>query len=164
MQDWFRHLRYGVRWIEPVSRRHSLAEQRREAAELGEKLGSGWALTSRSHSRGTIAVAVGNPPIVRLGIDVEFADPRRPWGDILGRFMDPELARTLDPDTCCRLWTFGEAHFKAFGSNPDAALLARVAAADPSPDEPTYVSARRCWFSERLRGDFWLTLVWEEAL
>ncbi len=158
-----RQLRYGVRWLEPVHNRHALAQQRAEAEALTDRLGPGWTLSSRTHSRGTIAVLVANPPILRVGIDAEYADPTRPWAQIIARYMDPEIAERLDLDTLCRLWTFGEAHYKAYGHNPPPDVLAEAAAAAPSADEPTEFRASRFWFSEKLRDDFWLTLVWQEG-
>jgi phosphopantetheinyl transferase len=165
MHNGFRHLRYMVQWIEPTTVRHPKASQRAVADQITRKAGPDWRLWSRSHSRGTIAVAAGNPPLTRLGIDVEYADPRRPWRDIAAAYL-PDLGpdEDLDPQAVCRAWTFGEAHFKAFGSPPAPAILTNVIRAPEPGDEPVAFGARRYWYSERLPEDFWLTLVWEEEI
>jgi hypothetical protein len=164
MHDWFRHLRYHVRWLEPATLRHSGALQRQTATAMEAALDGSWALTSRSHSRGTIAVAAANSPITRLGVDVEYADPARPWRDIVAVFMSATAHIPEDASSLCRVWTFGEAYRKAFDEIPAPELLARIAATPPPDDEPIAISARRYWYSEPLRDNFWLSLVWEEAL
>ena len=167
MHQPFRHLRYMVRWLEPVSARHPRATQRALADHLRQRLEADgdWRLHSRSHSRGTVAVAGGNPPLTRLGVDVEYADPRRPWRDIASLWL-PAFADTrgLGPPEFCRGWTFGEAHLKAFGAVPAPETLIAALRAPHSDDEPVRFGARRYWYSEPLPGDFWLTLVWEEEI
>jgi phosphopantetheinyl transferase len=163
MHTGFRHLRYMVQWIEPPAARHSRADQRTVADQMIRKIGPDWRLWSRSHSRGTIAVAAGNAPLSRLGVDVEYTDPRRPWRDIATAYV-PNLGQELDPSTACRAWTFGEAYFKAFGANPAADILTNVIRAPTPDDEPVAFGARRYWYSECLPDDFWLTLVWEEEI
>ena len=165
MHSGFRHLRYTVQWLHPVTARHPRAAQRAMADDLARKSGSDWGLWSRSHSRGTIAVAVGNPPLTRLGVDVEYADPNRPWREIAAAYL-PEVHATLgaDASTLCRLWTFGEAHLKAFGSTAQPEVLLRTIETLPSEDEPIAFAPRCYWYSEALPDDFWLTLVWEEEI
>jgi phosphopantetheinyl transferase len=168
VHDGFRHLRFGVNWLEPRTARHAKASQRAHVAQLKQKLGSGWRLASHSHSRGTVAAAVANAPITRLGFDVEYADPARPWREIAAVYLPVAADVDLGSSGFCRLWTFGEAYFKAFGEPPDGQLLLRVARipdiAPDENDEPTAFAARRYFYSERLCDDFWLTLVWEEAI
>ncbi len=41
-------------------------------------------------------------------------------------------------------------------------MLLRVLEAPMQDDEPIALTARRYWYSEPLRDDFWLSLVWEE--
>ncbi len=128
MHQEFRHLRYTVRWMTPVAARHARSAQRTVAADMRANLGAGWQLTSHSHSRGTVAVAAGNPPLMRLGVDVEYIDPKRPWGEIAAVYLpDHAQAGEADPAALCRAWTFGEAWFKAFGSLPDARHAAACA-------------------------------------
>jgi hypothetical protein len=164
MHGEFRQLRYGLKRLAPVTARHPRADQRNAASELGAKLGTGWALTSRSHSRGLAAVAVGNAPLLRLGIDVEYAGPERPWRDIAEAYLPKDTAAALGPVEACRLWTFGEAHFKAFSAIPSADLLMRIAQAPLDDDEPLAFQSRRWWWSEDAGDGFVLSLVWEEAL
>jgi phosphopantetheinyl transferase len=163
MHNGFRHLRYAVQWIEPITARHSKASQRAVADQMTRKIGPDWRLWSRSHSRGTVAVAAGNSPLTRLGIDVEYADPKRPWGDIAEAYLPGfSPVENLTPSRACRLWTFGEAHLKAFGSVPAPDILTNVMRASISDDEPVRFGPGRYWYSESLPDDFWLTLVWEE--
>ena len=165
MHNGFRHLRYTVQWMQPITARHAKAAQRALAGQMTEKLGPDWRLWSRSHSRGTVAVAAGNPPLTRLGVDVEYADPRRAWREIAAAYM-PEFRGDpgIDASTLCRLWTFGEAHLKAFGSVPDPDVLDRMMQTRPPEDEPVAFANRRYWYSEALPDSFWLTLVWEEEI
>ena len=165
MHSGFRHLRYTVQWIEPVTARHSRAAQRALADKMTAKMGPDWRLWSRSHSRGTVAIAAGNSPLTQLGVDVEYADPRRPWREIAAAYL-PEFHSRLGVDisALCRLWTFGEAYLKAFGSVPEPDLLRRVLHAPLPEDEPVAFADRRYWYSEILPDDFWLTLVWEEEI
>jgi phosphopantetheinyl transferase len=165
MHNGFRHLRYAVQWIEPVAARHPKPAQRAVAAEITRKIGPDWRLWSRSHSRGTVAVAAGNSPLTRLGVDVEYVDPKRPWRDIAAAYLPDFGSESLaDASTLCRLWTFGEAHLKAFGSVPTADILTNVMRTAAPDDEPIRFGARRYWYSEALPDDFWLTLVWEEEI
>ena len=143
MHGAFRQLRYGLKRLEPATFRHARAAQRVATDEIAAKLGSGWSLTSRSHSRGLVAVAVGNPPLLRLGIDIEYADPGRPWRDITALYMPGAAPGGLGPMEGCRLWTFGEAYFKAFAQTPAADLLLRAARAPVHEDEPIAFQSRR---------------------
>jgi phosphopantetheinyl transferase len=165
MHNGFRHLRYAVQWMQPIAARHAKAAQRALADQMTDKIGPDWRLWSRSHSRGTVAVAAGNPPLTRLGVDVEYADPRRPWREIAATYL-PEFQSEpgIDPSTLCRLWTFGEAHLKAFGSAPDADVLRSVMQSPPPEDEPVAFASRCYWYSEPLPDGFWLTLAWEEEI
>jgi hypothetical protein len=142
--------------LDPVTKRHLRAEQRRVASGITPPPGAG--LTSRSHSRGIVAVAAAQPPVTRLGVDVEYTDPARPWADIVAAYA-PETAKApLGIEDCCRLWTFGEAYFKAFGAVPDPALLMRVARSKPTA--PGSLDGMN-WQSARLAEGFWLSLVWQ---
>jgi hypothetical protein len=107
---------------------------------------------------------VANPPLARLGIDVEYADPGRPWRDIAAFYLPGAVAAGFGPGEACRLWTFGEAHFKAFGQAPSADLLVRIAGTSLADDEPVSFQSRRWWWSEEVGEGFVLSLVWEEAL
>jgi phosphopantetheinyl transferase len=165
MHNGFRHLRCTVRWLTPVTARHSRTAQRSLADQIMQENGADWTLWSRSHSRGAIAVASGNPPLTRLGVDIEYTDPKRPWRDIAGAYL-PDFRRESNADApmACCLWTFGEAYFKAFGTVPPADILTGVMRTAAPDDEPVRFGARRFWYSEALPDDFWLTLVWEEEI
>jgi hypothetical protein len=164
MHGEFRQLRYGLKRLEPATARHARVAQRAAADQLAAKMGTGWQLMSRSHSRGLAAVAVANAPLVRLGIDIEYADPTRPWRDIAEVYLPGAAAARLGPADVCRLWTFGEAYFKAFGENPDADQLLKIARTPLDDDEPFAFRSRRWWWSEDAGDGFVLSLVWEEAL
>ncbi|MBI1359101.1 MAG: hypothetical protein GC155_02330 [Alphaproteobacteria bacterium] len=165
MHQEFRQLRYVVRWLTPPVARHPRAAQRALAADMRASLGAGWGLLSHSHSRGAVAVAAGNPPLTRLGVDLEYIDPKRPWRDIAAIYVpNGATAGEADASAVCRAWTFGEAYFKAFGAAPGPDILSRVFEAPPQDDEPACFASRRYWYSERLPDDFWLSLVWEEEI
>lgn len=163
MHGEFRQLRYGLKRLEPVTGRHPRTFQRAAAVALEHTLGTGWRLASRSHSRGLTAVAVANAPLVRLGIDVEYADPGRPWREIAEFYLPGAETAHLGPTEACRLWTFGEAYFKAFGLAPSADLLLQIAQAPLDEDEPFTFRSRHWWWSEDAGDGFVLSLVWEEA-
>ena len=164
MHGGFRQLRFGVKRLAPATARYPRAAQRAAAEEIVSKLGEGWLLTSRSHARGLAAVAVANTPVTRLGVDIEYADPARPWRDIAAFYLPGVTHAGLGPVEACRAWTFGEACFKAFGEPPASELLARIARAPPHDDEPIAFQSRRWWWSEDAGEDFVLSLVWEEAI
>ena len=150
MHGEFRHLRYAVRWLDPAARRHPKSAQRLTASAIHAALGPDWRLASHSHSRGTVAVCVANPPITCLGVDVEYADPARPWREIAALYLPSAQTADLDASAFCRLWTFGEAHFKAFGQVPPAGLLLDYARAPLCTDEPVAFGSRRHWYTEAL--------------
>ena len=54
--------------------------------------------TSKSHSRAVVAAAAGNTPTLKLGIDVEWMSPHRPFAAIMRNFA-PALSRPLDGDS-----------------------------------------------------------------
>ena len=100
-----------IRRLAPVTARHAREDQRRIARESRQTVSG--SLLSHSHSRGMIAVASASPPVVRLGIDVELADPARPWRQIAVMYMPAAAGAALGDSDFCRLWTFGEAHVVA---------------------------------------------------
>lgn len=137
-----------------MTQRHPRSDQRRVANAL--QAGVPDARVSRSHSRGLVVVASAGSPITRLGVDVEFLDAARPWPEIGSLLVPASLGIDLNPEDSCRLWTFGEAYFKAFGQLPAPKLFLLAAkSADGRHGGDLY------WRSERLPDDFWLTLVWE---
>jgi len=103
---------------------------------------------NRSHSRGLAAVAaasVSGP----LGVDVEYADPARPWGKIIGSFADADLG-ALGPEPAAAVWTFIEAWYKAFQSWPPGDhVRAALNFADASPGSPQPFDSPdgRVWWS-----------------
>ena len=129
-----------------------MAQEARQAAS-----GS---ILSHSHSRGIIAVASASQPVTRLGVDVELIDPARPWREIAAVYMPAAAGASLGNSDFCRLWTFGEAHFKAFGETPSPDLLVGIARL-PASDEAVEFRPGRFWRSEKLKEGFWLSVVWE---
>ena len=110
---------------------------------------------SRSHGRGLIAAAVAGPPVTRLGIDVEWIDPRRRMAQIAEHYLG--AAEAVTPEQFFRGWTFGEAWFKAFGRDPEPALI-RIAGGNTSA-EP--VAVGDAWLLQALpEPGFVLSLVW----
>jgi 4'-phosphopantetheinyl transferase len=149
-----------IRRLAPVTARHARDDQRRVARE-SRQTASG-SLLSHSHSRGIIAVASASLPVVRMGIDVELADPARPWRQIAAMYMPTAAGAALGDNDFCRLWTFGEAHFKAFGKTPSPDLLMHVARL-PASDDAQEFAPGRFWRSEKLAEGFWLSVVWERG-
>ncbi|MDP3735780.1 MAG: hypothetical protein Q8R02_00230 [Hyphomonadaceae bacterium] len=148
--------------LAPVTTRHRREDQRRVAREIRQAAPAG-SILSHSHSRGIIAVASASLPVVKLGIDVEFIDPARPWREIAAVFMPAAAGTSLGDSDFCRLWTFGEAHFKAFGETPSPDMLVEVARL-PIDDEAREFQPRRFWRSEKLAEGFWLSVVWERGV
>ena len=116
-----------ARTADALTHRHSRAVQRTLAARAGEaalaRLGVATAgAMNRSHSRGMAGVAVQLAPGL-LGVDVEFADPSRPWSDILGRFLGREPG-PVDAGAGATAWTFIEAWYKATQDWPPPPLTA----------------------------------------
>lgn len=79
-------------------------------------LGADTVALNRSHSRGVAAVAV-SASTGRLGVDVEYADPSRPWGKILAQFAGQDPGE-VTPAAAAAAWTFIEAWYKAFQAWP----------------------------------------------
>ncbi len=128
------------------------------ARALQDELDPAATLFSRSHGRGLIAAAVAAPPVTRLGIDVEWIDPRRPMAEIAEHYLGAPEAIT--PEQFFRGWTFGEAWFKAFGDDPDPDLI-RIAGGNTSP-EP--IAVGEAWLLQTLpEPGFVLSLVWANA-
>ena len=103
------------------------------AAALLTSLGGDRAsATSKSHSRAAVAAAMGNAASLKLGIDVEWMSPDRPFAAIMHAFA-PSLTGPLDRDCFYRGWTFLEAYFKAFQELPNARAIAEIVTADAKP-------------------------------
>lgn len=114
-------------------------------------LGADAAATSKSHSRALAAAAIGPG---RIGIDVEYHDPRRDTGKI-GRFLTD--APVADAAATYRAVTFWEAYFKAVGEWPERAVIRRAAASAAMFEAPGGLMA----FFDRPTPDFTLCLVWQ---
>jgi hypothetical protein len=153
-----RDIHVDIRRLTPVVARHSRAEQRRVAREARQAAPG--SILSHSHSRGIIAVASASAPVTKLGVDVELIDPTRPWREIAAIYMPAAAGASLRTSDFCRLWTFGEAHFKAFGETPSPDLLVDVARL-PVSGEVLEFGPNRFWRSEKLDEVFWLSVVWE---
>jgi hypothetical protein len=89
--------------------------------------GESVAAMTKSHSRGMAAVVLSSGAGA-LGVDVEFADPGRPWGAILGRFVGGDPG-PVEPLTGAAVWTFIEGWYKAFQDWPPAGLTGMALAA-----------------------------------
>lgn len=125
------------------------------ARALQAELGPAATVFSRSHGRGLVVAAVAGPPITRLGIDVEWIDPRRRMAEIAEHYLGAPEAVT--PEQFFRGWTFGEAWFKAFGQDPEPELI-RIAGANLS-QEP--VAIGEVWLLQSLpEPGFVMSLVW----
>lgn len=152
--------RYAVRRLpghEP-GQRPSRALESAAARALQAELDPAASLFSRSHGRGLIAAAVAAPPVTRLGIDIEWIDPRRRMAQIAEHYLGAPEAVT--PEQFFRGWTFGEAWFKAFGHDPPPDLI-RIAGGNLSA-EPVRVG--EAWLLQTLpEPGFVLSLVWSHA-
>jgi hypothetical protein len=135
------------------------------AEELMSRLTSKMAITARSksHSRTMIAVAAGDAPDLRLGIDIEWKKPDRPFDAIAGLFVDV-AGRTIGIDAFYRAWTFGEAYFKAFQRQAGAAELDQILDLPADSAGPIALGADGIWTWQRPLGDaFQMSLVWRTA-
>jgi phosphopantetheinyl transferase len=134
------------------------------AADLLERLvGTEFAPTARSisHSRATVAVAVGDAPGLLLGIDIEWMAPNRPFGAIARTFL-ASASQQMDCADFYRGWTFFEAYYKAFQCFPDAGLVEDIISQAADVDayrlaDATYVT------QHRVADTFQLCLVWHSA-
>jgi phosphopantetheinyl transferase len=116
-------------------------------------------LVSRSHGRGLVAAAIAHSPVIRLGIDIEWIDPRRRMAEIAAHYLGA-APEDLTPETFFRGWTFGEAWFKAFGVDPEPALI-RKAGANRS-ESPVAVTAG-VWLLQALpEPGFVMSVVWSQ--
>lgn len=149
---------YAVRLLAgaAVGSRVARADQRAAAAKLladvRQSAGLAAGKSSKSHSRALVAAALA--PEGRVGIDVEFLDPRRDIGAVARYLMD---ADTADRGGAYRVFTFREAYFKAMGSWPAQALMRGVAA--QTADE--FCTADGVFVRQGIAAEvFALTLVW----
>ena len=116
-----------ARTADALTHRHSRAVQRAlaagaEAAAIARLGPPPAGAVNRSHSRGLAAVAAQRSP-GPLGVDIEYADPSRPWSAILGRFLGRE-AGPVEPAAGAAVWTFIEAWYKATQDWPPPRLTA----------------------------------------
>ncbi|HYE47256.1 MAG TPA: hypothetical protein VEA44_15945 [Caulobacter sp.] len=152
--------RYAVRALPGFSpgQRPPKALESAAARALQAELDPAAPLFSRSHGRGLVAAAVAHPPVARLGVDIEWVDPRRRMADIAEHYLGETV--DLTPEQFFRGWTFGEAWFKAFGADPAPDLI-RIAGANRS-EAP--VAVGDAWLLQALpQPGFVLSLVWRSA-
>lgn len=152
-------LSYAVRLLpgfEPGQRPPKALESA-AARALQDDLDRSPSLFSRSHGRGLIAAAVAAPPVTRLGIDVEWIDPRRRMAEIAAHYLDA-APEGLTPEQFFRGWTFGEAWFKAQGADPDPALI-RLAGSNLS-EGPVALGDDAWLLQTRPAPGFVMSLVW----
>ena len=150
-------LKYKVRRLpgyEPGQRPPKALESA-AARALQAELDPAATIFSRSHGRGLVAAAVAAPPVTRLGIDVEWIDPRRRMAQIAEHYLG--AAEPVTPGQFFRGWTFGEAWFKAFGQDPAPDLI-RIAGSNLSA-EP--IAVGEAWLLQALpEPGFVMSLVW----
>ena len=164
---------YGVRAISPpplrirVPHRQQSADVRRLLGDLSARVPAPYPESeerhSLSHSRGVAAAAIAHHG--RVGIDVEYMCPRRDMHAMLEAFLGP-MHKRMPPAVCYRVWTFGEAYFKAFGSLPGGKILGHVI--DRPPDDGLYqlvrpVGAAVGVLHSQPFNEFALTVVWDMA-
>lgn len=143
----------------PLKAQRSLADTAQSAAQ--EQLGTSPASAfSRTHCRG-IAAAMLSKNIIPLGIDIEYADPRRNWPEILSVFCDNIALSDYSIHALNRGWTYLEAYYKAFAQYPPAKDV--IAVIDYQfPDNETYQNADGYLCLHRsIETVFYMTLIWK---
>ncbi|MFC7290842.1 hypothetical protein [Hirschia litorea] len=115
---------------------------------------------SRTHCRG-IAAAMLSKNIIPLGIDIEYADPRRNWPEILSVFCDNIALSGYSIHALNRGWTYLEAYYKAFAQYPPAKDV--IAVIDHQfPDNEIYQNADGYLCLHRsIETVFYMTLIWK---
>lgn len=152
--------RYAVRRLENYKpgQRPPKALESAAARALQAELNPAASLFSRSHGRGLVAAAVAAPPVTRLGIDIEWIDPRRRMAEIAEHYLG--AAEPVTPEQFFRGWTFGEAWFKAYGHDPAPDLI-RIAGANAASAP---IPVGQAWLLQTLpEPGFVLSLVWASS-
>lgn len=92
--------------------------------------------TSVTHSRGWAAIAAPFDDGVRVGVDLEYADPNRNWDKVVS-FLSPQAGAPDGDMHAALLWTGYEAMFKAtghqFAADETAAALGALRGAGDAP-------------------------------
>jgi hypothetical protein len=127
-------------------------------ASLGGDLA---AATSKSHSRAVVAAAIGNTSSIRLGIDVEWMSPDRPFTAIMQAFV-PSLLSPLDGDSFYRGWTFLEAYYKAFQQLPCPRDIEKFIAVE-AKQTPHQIENGSWVQQQNVFESFKLCLVWKSS-
>jgi hypothetical protein len=127
------------------------------AGRLSAAMRSG-TMISKSHSRALVAAACAGPPVVALGIDIEWMAPDRAFTAILANFL-PTLSAPIACDDFYRAWTFLEAHVKAYQRWPGEEELHQVLA-EPAHDNPWQTAGGNHLLQHRICDDFQLTVLW----
>ena len=122
---------------------------------LRDELACAAAPSSKSHARGVVAAAMSRDG--HVGVDVEYCAPGRDICAIATWLAGMDIS---DDESAYRLFTFREAYFKAFGKNPDRALLRDVACA---PDPMMRPAHNLGVLFAPLENCFLLSLVWSGA-
>jgi hypothetical protein len=105
-----------------------------------------------------IAVAAGDADGLLLGIDIEWRKPDRPFTELAGFFVDIGVEK-LGLEEFYRVWTFGEAYFKAFQHLPTSRQLQEVRSFDRGAEDMR-LSDGTCLFQCLIQDDYALSLVW----
>lgn len=142
----------------PLARQRALADLAEASARDG--LGSPALSWSRSHSRG-LGAAVVSSAVSKLGLDLELADPARPWREVLD-YLHEDLCGDVapTPQLGCSVWTLHEAWYKAFGAFAGAEILSQWLRAPPPLKETVALTADIHAWRARL-DEFEICLVWE---
>lgn len=159
-------IRYAVETLATVDSGQRLprAQQSAGAARLLDGLTEGAfhpVAVTKSHSRTGLAAASGNAPGLRLGIDIEWMAPDRPFDAIAQSFL-PIASAPIGMAEFYRGWTFFEAYFKAFQRFPRAELVAEIATR--ASDDRVHALVDKVWMLQRrVLENFQLCLVWTHA-
>ncbi len=136
--------------------------QSREADVLLTKLGGARTnATSKSHSRALVAAAAGEAQSLKLGIDVEWIAPHRPFEAIMLSLV-PSLTCALDHKSFYRGWTFLEAYYKAFQIFPGTVDVEQISMSEMG-HVPLQISDGAWVWRHSVLDAFELSIVWKSS-
>lgn len=116
---------------------------------------------SKSHSRALVAAAAGGAPSLKLGIDIEWRSPRRPFTAIM-QSLAPSISGPLDCASFYRGWTFLEAYYKAFQELPISFDIETILSAK-AEQAPQSISNGAWVMHQSVSEAFELCLVWKSS-
>lgn len=161
------HLRVyvGICVASERTKRHPLKAQR-DLADIAQHAAQQQLGTSpppslnRTHSRG-IAAAVLSDEIQPLGIDIEYADTRRNWPEILSVFCDSADLTHYSIHALNRGWTFLEAYYKAFAKYPSANAMLSVISKQFEDGKTYSCNHEYACLHQAIETDFYMTIIWK---